>query len=142
MEKFSYEANGYNRNEVSQFVNDVIRETEGLVERAITQREEIKRLTDELEHYKELESTLKKTITSADDMKENIIKMANEEKEMILQDAKNNASRIVNEALIKAEKLESKSFLAKRNIKKFKKKLEHMIEEQQELLNEINDIDE
>ena len=29
MEKFSYEANGYNRQEVNQFVSDVIAQTEG-----------------------------------------------------------------------------------------------------------------
>ena len=28
MEKFSYEANGYNRGEVNQFISDVITETE------------------------------------------------------------------------------------------------------------------
>ena len=31
MEKFSYETNGYNRNEVNQFISDVIRETENII---------------------------------------------------------------------------------------------------------------
>ena len=33
MEKFSYEANGYNRGEVNQFIRDVITQTEGIVSR-------------------------------------------------------------------------------------------------------------
>ena len=31
MEKFSYEANGYNRNQVNQFVEEVITQTEGII---------------------------------------------------------------------------------------------------------------
>ena len=41
MDKFSYEANGYNRDEVNQFVNDVIKETEDIVKRVESQRDEI-----------------------------------------------------------------------------------------------------
>ena len=31
MEKFSYEANGYNRGEVNNFVKEVIKETEDII---------------------------------------------------------------------------------------------------------------
>ena len=31
MEKFSYEANGYNRSEVNKFVEEVITQTEGII---------------------------------------------------------------------------------------------------------------
>ena len=58
MDKFSYEANGYNRDEVNQFVNDVIKETEDIVKRVESQRDEIIYLKKELAHYKELEDTL------------------------------------------------------------------------------------
>ena len=37
MEKFSYETNGYNRNEVNQFISDVIRETEGIISKVRAQ---------------------------------------------------------------------------------------------------------
>ena len=43
MEKFSYEANGYNRREVSDFVNDVITQTEGIIEKCKDQRTEIQK---------------------------------------------------------------------------------------------------
>ena len=55
MEKFSYEANGYNRSEVNQFVGDVIRETEGIITRVKKQNAEIEDLKKELEHYKVME---------------------------------------------------------------------------------------
>lgn len=137
MEKFSYETNGYNRSEVNQFVSDVISETEGIITRVKSQRDEIEKLKKELEHYKELESTLNKAIMIAEETSENIKKMAQEESNTIIDNAKHNASRIVNEALIKAEKIENNSYTLQRNMKIFKSKLKILMEQQQAVVNEI-----
>ena len=51
MEKFSYEANGYNRVEVNQFVSDVIKQTEGIITKCREQRENINNLKSELDDY-------------------------------------------------------------------------------------------
>ena len=48
MEKFSYEANGYNRNQVNQFVEEVITQTEGIIKRCKEQKNEIENLRQEL----------------------------------------------------------------------------------------------
>ena len=137
MEKFSYETNGYNRSEVNQFVSDVISETEGIITRVKSQRDEIEKLKKELEHYKELESTLNKAIIKAEETSDNIKKMAREESNMIIDNAKHNASRIVNEALIKAEKIENNSYTLQRNMKIFKRKLKILMEQQQAVVDEI-----
>lgn len=137
MEKFSYETNGYNRSEVNQFVSDVISETEGIITRVKSQRDEIEKLKKELEHYKELESTLNKAIMIAEETSENIKKMAQEESNTIIDNAKHNASRIVNEALIKAEKIENNSYTLQRNMKIFKRKLKILMEQQQAVVDEI-----
>lgn len=137
MEKFSYETNGYNRSEVNQFVSDVISETEGIITRVKSQRDEIEKLKKELEHYKELESTLNKAIIKAEETSDNIKKMAREESNMIIDNAKHNASRIVNEALIKAEKIENNSYTLQRNMKIFKRKFKILMEQQQAVVDEI-----
>lgn len=137
MEKFSYETNGYNRSEVNQFVSDVISETEGIITRVKSQRDEIEKLKKELEHYKELESTLNKAIIKAEETSDNIKKMVREESNMIIDNAKHNASRIVNEALIKAEKIENNSYTLQRNMKIFKRKLKILMEQQQAVVDEI-----
>ena len=93
MEKFSYEENGYNRNEVNQFIRDVIVQTEDIVKRCKSQRMEIESLKRELEHYKNLESTLKNSILKAEETGDNIKRMAREEAELVISDAKSNASR-------------------------------------------------
>lgn len=137
MEKFSYEANGYNRSEVNQFISDVIKETEGIISRVRNQSKEIDELKKEIEHYKELESTLKDAIMKAKETGDNIKRMAREESQMIINDAKNNASRIVNEALLKAEKIEQNSEIMERNMKIFKRKLKLIIEQQMAVVEEI-----
>ena len=137
MEKFSYEANGYNRSEVNQFVLDVIRETEGIITRVKKQNTEIEDLRKELEHYKLMEETLKSAIMKAEETGDNIKKMAREEREIIITDAKHNASRIVNEALLKAEKIEANTDLIERNMRIFKRKLKAIVEQQMAIVDEI-----
>ena len=130
MEKFSYEANGYNRNQVNQFVEEVITQTEGIIKRCKEQKNEIENLRQELEHYKNIETSLKDAIIRAEEAGDNIKRMAREESEMIVTDAKHNASRIVNEALLKAEKIEVQSERLQNNIKIFKRKLKLIVEQQ------------
>lgn len=137
MEKFSYEANGYNRNEVNQFVSDVIRETEGIITRVRKQNTEIEELKKELQHYREQENNLKNAIIQADMTSDNIKKMAREERDMIVNDAKHNASRIVNEALLRAEKIELQADTLERNMRIFKKKLKSIMEQQMAIVEEI-----
>lgn len=137
MEKFSYEANGYNRNEVNQFIIDVIKETEGIMTRVKSQNNEINSLRRELEHYKNLEDTLKSAIIKAEETGDNIRRVAREESELIVTDAKHNASRIVNEALLKAEKIENRAEILEKNIKIFKRKLKIIMEQQMAVVEEI-----
>ena len=91
----------------------------------------------ELEHYKELENTLKMAILRAEETGDNIKRMARNEAEMIINDAKGNASRIVNESLLRAEKIENRADLLERNMKIFKRKLKVIMEQQMAVVEEI-----
>ncbi len=137
MEKFSYEANGYNRNEVNNFVSDVIKQTEGIITRVRKQNAEIEELKKEIQHYKEIETNLNNALLQADATGDNIKKIAREESDMIVRNAKSNASRIVNEALLRAEKIELQADTLERNMRIFKKKLKAIFEQQQAVIDEI-----
>ena len=137
MEKFSYETNGYNRNEVNQFISDVIRETEGIISKVRAQSSEIEELKKELEHYKNIENALNNAVMKADEAQADITRLAQEESDLIVREAKINASRIVNDALLKAEKIENERETLERNIKIFKKKLKLIIEQQLAVVDEI-----
>lgn len=137
MEKFSYETNGYNRDEVNKFINDVIVQTENIVSRCRKQRDEIEFLKKELEHYRNLEKSLNMAILKAEETGDNIKRMARNEAEMIIGDAKGNASRIVNESLLRAEKIENRADILERNLKIFKRKLRIIVEQQMAVVDEI-----
>ena len=137
MEKFSYEANRYNRQEVNQIVSDVIAQTEGIIKKCKAQGEALEKLKAEIEHYKRMEATLQTAILKAEETGDNIKRMAREEHEMIVRDAKNNASRIVNEALLKAEKIENHAENLEKNMKIFKRKLKVIMEQQMAVVDEI-----
>ena len=141
MDKFHYESNGYNRSEVNAFIERVIRETEGIINKCQEQKNEIKDLKDKLESYKILEDSINKSIVNAEKTSDNIKRLAREEANVIVSDAKNNASRIVNDALIRSERIEQQADVLERNIKIFKRKLKIIVEQQLAVVEEIEVLD-
>ena len=141
MEKFSYEQNGYNKQQVNQFVNDVIVQTESIVKKCKEQQKEIEKLKNQLSHYQGVETELKKTVIQAEKASDKMKEMAKEEAVMIINDAKNNASRIVNEALLKADKIETKRDILEKNLQVFKRKLKLVVEQQMAVVEEIDTLE-
>lgn len=141
MDKFNYEANGYNRAEVNKFVTDVIKETEGIIKKCKDQKKEIADLKEKLSHYEDLENTLKQSLINAEKTADNVKRLAREEADIIVSDAKHNASRIVGESLLKARKIEQEADTLERNVKIFKRKLKIIVEQQMAVVEEIETLD-
>lgn len=141
MDKFSFEANGYNRSEVNNFIQTVIVETEKLLNKVDEQKQEIQELRKELNYYKRVEDTLVNTINKAEETSENIKRISREESELIISKAKNNASRIINEALLSTEKLENDKNILEKNITILKGKLKVILEQQKVVLDALEELD-
>ena len=141
MDKFNYEANGYNRAEVNKFVTDVIKETEGIIKKCKDQKKEIADLKEKLSHYEDLENTLKQSLINAEKTADNVKRLAREEADIIVSDAKHNASRIVGESLLKARKIETDADTLEKNVKIFKRKLKIIVEQQMAVVEEIETLD-
>ena len=137
MEKFSYEANGYNRSEVNQFVSDVIKEIEDIVNRVKKQQIEIDSLKKEIAHYKDIEEALKKAVIELEQDKNEQQELSTKQCEILIENAKHNASRIVNDALVRAEKIRGESITLQKNMLNLKKNLKDNINRQQALVDEI-----
>ncbi len=137
MEKFSYEANGYNRSEVNQFVSDVIKEIEDIVNRVKKQQIEIDSLKKEIAHYKDIEEALKKAVIELEQDKNEQQELSTKQCEILIENAKHNASRIVNDALVRAEKIRGESITLQKNMINLKKNLKDNINRQQALVDEI-----
>ena len=140
MDKFNYEANGYNRKEVNKFIDDVIVHTENIIKRVKTQQQEIDSLKQEINRYRKNEEVLRNSLYKAEEVSSNIKKQALDERNTIIDDAKKNASRIVNDALLRAERIEIKADTLERNVKIFKKKLRLIVEQQLAVVDEIEEL--
>ena len=137
MKKFSKELSGYNKAEVNDFLNEVIRETEELLRKLENQQAEIDSLKKDIIRYQDIERSLNLALNNAQNVGESIRRMANSESERIIQDAKMNASRIVNDALVRSEKIELKREQAERNLRVFKNRLRSIVEQQLSVVEDI-----
>lgn len=140
MNKFNIEENGYNKAEVNKFIDNVITQTEGIVNRVKKQATEIKDLKEQLDRYKKMEDTMKNSMYKAEIAGNDIKKQAMEEAKIIVDDAKRNASRIVNDALIRSERIEIKAETLERNVRIFKKKLKLIVDQQLSVVEEIDEL--
>ena len=151
MGKFTIRQNGYDINEVNNFLDQVINQVERRVKdinkkdeyiKSISNiEEENKKLKEKVAQHERLESTLNRAIIMAEKTSEQIRTAAQKESEIIITDAKRNANRIVNDALLKAEKTEMEADMLKRNVTIFKKRLRGIVEAQLEVIDDIEKIE-
>ena len=139
---------GYNKNEVNEFMNNVKNQYESMLDKLKKTNEEMKKLREdnsklqgELEQYKNIEGTLRRTLVLAEESNQTIRKSANDESQVILEDAKKNASRIINDALLKAQKIQDDADNIKRDTIVYRNRVMNIIKEQKELLDKYDDIE-
>ena len=139
---------GYNKNEVNEFMNNVTNDYESMLDKLKKTNEEMKKLREdnsklqsELEQYKNIEGTLRRTLVLAEESNQTIRKSANDESQVILEDAKKNASRIINDALLKAQKIQDDADNIKRDTIVYRNRVMNIIKEQKELLDKYDDIE-
>lgn len=137
MKKFSKEFNGYNKQEVNAFLSDTITQIEKVLAKVERQQNEISALKSQIVHYQDIEKSLNLSLMNAQEVGENIRKMAKSEASSIIDEARRNANRIVSDALIRNEKIELKTEQAEKNLRILKRKLRSIIEQQLDIVEEI-----
>ena len=140
MKKFNTTNNGYDKNEVNSFINEVTKEYESMLQKLKKRDYEIDILKKELTHYKNQETTLNKAVLVAEDSSNQIKKIAHDEAKMIVSEAKKNASHIINDALLKAEKTELEADQLRRSLKIYKARIKQTIEEQLTMVDDVDNI--
>lgn len=141
MKKFETENNGYKKDDVNLFVQEVTKEYEGILNKLKNKEKEIELLQKQIEHYKNLESTLNRAVLVAEDSSNQIKKIAREEASTIIDQAKKNANHIVNDALLKAQKVDIEAAELRRSLKLYKQRIKATIEEQLTIVDDIDKID-
>ena len=140
MRQFNTTLNGYDKQEVNSFVEEVTNEYESVLNKLKAKEIEIKALTERLGYYKTLETTLNTAVLVAEDSSNQIKKIAKEEAKLIIDQAKKNASHIINDALIKAEKAELEADQLRRSLKIYKSRIKATIEEQLTMVDDVDNI--
>lgn len=147
MKRFSIVNNGYNIEEVNQFIDLVIKKLEQLSadnNKYLAQLDELRRQV-EIEKNKKVEiketqdnDKITKALIAAQETTDKMKELAKEEADLIIREAKENANSIIHEALIDAEKKEQEYELLKKNYNVYKAKIESLVKAQLELLEKNN----
>lgn len=139
MKKFRTTFSGYNKEDVNNFVSEVVNAYEDILGKLKKSYNDIEYLNKELTKYKNLEKTLNDTLLVAQEASANAQKAAIAEGKLIIQDAKNNASKIVNNSLIKAQSIEKEAEDLKRRVTSYKTRFMALVESQ---MDEMSSFDE
>ena len=137
--KFSKQmVNGYNVDEVDDFLDELTRDYEKLYKENSETRARVGELEANLEKYKNIETTLQSTLMMAQSTAEEVKNVAQKEADRIIKDAQMEAQKSVDE-------LSSQILLKKREMEEIKKqmdvykaKMEALLISQLELLKDLN----
>ncbi len=141
MKRFTMAVNGYNKNEVNDFVSKVTKEYEILLNKLKLKDQEIAILKENSNHYNGMKSSLNRALLVAENSSSEMRKAAKEEANLIIEDAKRNASKIINDSLEEAAKTDAEVVALKKQIKIYKARLKQTIEEQLVMVDDIDKID-
>ena len=137
--KFSTSIKGYKKEEVNNFVKEVIVEYENMLIKLKKSYQYSEELKKELKHYKDIESTLNRAILVAEESTSNIKKAAYDESKTILEDARRNATKVINNALVKAERIESEAESLRRKVMVYKRRFRALVEDQLDEMENFDD---
>ena len=141
MKKFDKSFNGYNVEQVNNFVDEVIVSVDDMITKMKEKDLEIDRLNKEIKHYKEMDATINRAVMIAQDAASKYKENSLNESDLIITEAKKNANRIINDALIKAEHLEEEAMRLRRNIITYKRRIKNLLDEQADLIDDLDKVD-
>lgn len=146
MKRFSIVNNGYNIEEVNNFIDIVIKKLEKLSadnNNYLIQLEQLKKQVANSNNYNtqlkpDLDSKVTKALLAAQETTDKMKELAKEEANLIIKEAKENANAIIHEALVNAQKTEQQNELLKKNYNVYKAKITSLVKAQLQLLEETN----
>ena len=137
MKRFSIVNNGYNIDEVNQFIDVVIKKLEKLSDdntNYLNQLEDLKKQSGEGTDLK-----VAKALAVAQETTDKMKELAKEEARLIVEEARDNANAIVHEALVNAQKTEQEYEFLKKQCKVYRAKMESLAKAQLELCKDMEE---
>lgn len=134
MKRFSIVSNGYNIEEVNNFIDIVIKKLEKLSQDNSTYLAQLEQLKKN--NNQSVDMKVAKALLAAQETTDKMKDLAKAEADLIVKEAKDNASAIVHEALVNAQKTEQEYELLKKKYNVYRARVESLVKAQLELLDE------
>ncbi|WP_408010910.1 DivIVA domain-containing protein [Pseudalkalibacillus sp. A8] len=125
---------GYDEDEVNGFLDQVIKDYEGVIREKKDLQEKLAKMEEKLSYFTNIEETLNKSIVVAQETGEEVKRNANKEARLIVKEAEKNADRIINEALSKSRKIMLDIEELKKQSSVYRTRFRMLIEAQLEML--------
>lgn len=143
MKRFSIVPNGYDIDEVNNFVDVVIKRLEKLNSENASYLSELSKLKEEVQKSKDNSSSnyeyqVTQAIIAANETANRMKQVAKDEASLIVNEAKDNATAIVHEALVNAQKTEQDAELLKKNVSVYMARVKSLTEAQLKLLEDMD----
>ena len=135
--EFKRTLNGYNRDDVEDFMSVILIDYEKLYKESIASREKIETLTAAVEEYKNKEATLHSALMTAQQMSDTIKASATEQGELIVREAKAKANQIIRDANDEIKKLEAHYRELTQQIESYKMRVGAIIKSQLDILGDL-----
>lgn len=132
--EFSRGFRGYDEDEVNEFLEQVLKDFENVLEENKALKHSLKQSTEQVSHFNSIEATLQKSIMVAQEAAEDVRRNSMKESKLIVREAERNADRIVNEALSRARKITVEIEDLKKQSKVFRTRFKMLIEAQLDLV--------
>ena len=139
--EFGRSFRGYDEDEVNEFLEQILKDYENVLEEKKDLESSLKQSTEQVTHFNTIETTLQKSILTAQEAAEDVRRNSMKEAKLIIKEAEKNADRIVNEALSRAQKIAVEIEDLKKQSKVFRNRFKMLIEAQLDLV-QANDWDE
>ncbi len=128
---------GYNPEEVDEFLDEVVENYEELYKDNSKLREKVTSLTEQIEHYSKIESTIQNTLVLAQNAADQAKSSAEKEAELVVKNANETAQRIVDKAHADVIQINDEYDRVKQEFIKFRAKFRNFINTQLETFDDL-----
>lgn len=131
---------GLDQEEVEEFVSLLLSDYEKLYKKNIELNDKMNVLMDSLNHYKNMEETMKNAILAAQKAGDELTQAAREKSDAILNQTKARISQAISEANTQIHKLESRYDSVRAEFEGYRTKMSAFLKAQEGILNNISDL--
>lgn len=135
--EFKRTLNGYNRDDVEDFMSILLVDYEKLYKECNASRDKIDALTAQVEEFKSKEATLHATLMTAQQMADSVRTTASEQGELIVQEARAKANQIIRDANDEIKKLEQRYRELNQQVESYKMRVGAIIKSQLDILGDL-----